>query len=1216
MANELPRPGVSIIQQFRTVSPTVVQPTLVPAIIGPAFQLVEAYKQDASGNNVANTDAVVSTAPVILAALAQPYVGLDGKVLKVSVNGGAAQEVTFADPTAVNLSADQVKAQILSSSPSGWTAYTITIGASTYVLLKGTSKGDGQTLQILDGDANTALGFSPWFTAFGLSTYKQDKVYVDQLSFPDPRGNIAELDFLEDSIRVFLNTGSALQEVKRDESFLRNGIMSFLLGTAITFPTTALKNTTLKVTTEMGVAEQTVSFPGEIFALEGTRVTPGNAYSAPGTNTLLVQKNNLTAVTITFATPADIDAAVLAINTQFGSTICYRSLANGTADGAGTYISFQVGGATATGDHIRLIEAGSTAWTAIGFTAGQGGMGDSLLYKINSTLNGTYAYDGGSNKLKLQSLKGYIKVGTGTGNTILGLTNDSEGYVLYGVDDGNGDSRSPLIRFPSEDFGLDPTAASMTGSATLSASSIYVHRKTFIVQLDGEPQQTVTFNGGPIIPANPYSAPGTNNLKLNVNGTLYTVTFATPADIVAAINAINAAVGQPVCYRSDGTGVSQPTTGTYISFQVGGATDAGGIIWMDHTSTAWAAIGFTGIVDIYQWLTQSEVAAAINATMGAGFASVASNKLVLASTKMGDESKIEIGSGTANADFGFTAAQVVNGRAFKPKEGDALYAEGEYVGKIVQVSPGGVPTDLRIDTQLTFGSFKKRSFYIQAKTIPSTLPATRPRPDLVVDLAGNVTVKHDILRDTRGLPVLTAMDPLMLTYKALRLDVTASAANPALLTFQSTTELTAAMEPITTDSPLSLGLFFALLNSPGVTVSGLGVDAITDNSPYGTLEAYSLAAAFLESEEVYGLAPLTQEAVVHQMFQTHVNFMSEPDSRGERIVFINPTMPTRKVDTLVASGTDSDSTGVTNQLNTKLSNLAALLLAAGIDPSGTITVEDGVYLMIASSSNCWSVATVAGTDLTVRVTFAPGENDDNFYAMSNLPSTLISEEFSIKVRGALITSKQEMVETYAALGQSYLDRRLVMVAPDQCGASIKGLEQLIPGFYLCAAIAGMVGMQPPQQGFTNFPITGFTRVVGSNDKFSERQMSVGAAGGTYWVIQEVAGGPLTCRHQLTTDLTSIETRELSITKVVDFVAKFMRAGLRNFIGRFNITQGFLDTLSTVIQGQLTFLTEAGVLIGGDLNNIIQDKDAPDTVLVDVTLDVPYPCNYIRLTLII
>jgi hypothetical protein len=103
---------------------------------------------------------------------------------------------------------------------------------------------------------------------------------------------------------------------------------------------------------------------------------------------------------------------------------------------------------------------------------------------------------------------------------------------------------------------------------------------------------------------------------------------------------------------------------------------------------------------------------------------------------------------------------------------------------------------------------------------------------------------------------------------------------------------------------------------------------------------------------------------------------------------------------------------------------------------------------------------------------------------------------------------------------------------------------------------------------------------------------------------------------ITTDLTSIETRTDSITKVVDFTAKFLRTGLKNFIGRFNVTQGFLDSLGHVVQGLGTFLMDTGVLIGFNMNNIIQDADAPDTVLIDCTLDVPFPCNYIRLTLVI
>jgi hypothetical protein len=147
-------------------------------------------------------------------------------------------------------------------------------------------------------------------------------------------------------------------------------------------------------------------------------------------------------------------------------------------------------------------------------------------------------------------------------------------------------------------------------------------------------------------------------------------------------------------------------------------------------------------------------------------------------------------------------------------------------------------------------------------------------------------------------------------------------------------------------------------------------------------------------------------------------------------------------------------------------------------------------------------------------------------------------------------------------------------------------------------------------------MTGYTRVIGSQDRFNDRQLNLMAGGGAYILVQDAIGAPVIARQSLTTDLTSIETRTDSITKVVDFTAKMLRRSLKNFIGRFNISQGFLDSLGSVINGVGGFLVESGVLIGFTLNNIIQDEDAPDTVIVDVTLDVPYPCNFIRLTLVV
>ena len=146
-------------------------------------------------------------------------------------------------------------------------------------------------------------------------------------------------------------------------------------------------------------------------------------------------------------------------------------------------------------------------------------------------------------------------------------------------------------------------------------------------------------------------------------------------------------------------------------------------------------------------------------------------------------------------------------------------------------------------------------------------------------------------------------------------------------------------------------------------------------------------------------------------------------------------------------------------------------------------------------------------------------------------------------------------------------------------------------------------------------MAGFTGVTGVSN-FTRRQLNVMAGGGTFILMQEVQNGPVFCRHQLSTDTSSVETRELSITKVVDFTSKFLRAGVRRYIGRQNINKVFLDSVATTLTGMLQFLVENGILNGFFINNIIQDEASPDTVYVDVTLDVPFPCNYIKLTLVV
>lgn len=638
-------------------------------------------------------------------------------------------------------------------------------------------------------------------------------------------------------------------------------------------------------------------------------------------------------------------------------------------------------------------------------------------------------------------------------------------------------------------------------------------------------------------------------------------------------------------------------------------------------------ITFTAAADI------ATVVAEINAVVGpdVGGKITASDAggdvLRLTHSDLGEQSYIEIVGGTAlgSLDGGGTptiaAGTVVFGDPHPPIPGDELYIDGVFYATITEVAPGGDASRLKIDRQVAISSDVGQDFYIKAKNLVSPY-TNRPYPDLLVSSDGDVQVKHNFLRDVQGNPS-PVIASIYLAYTAVRQDVTPLAANPGLLRFDSITTLTSTLSPVSADNPLALGLFFALINAPGAQVSGLGVDAVSEDEPFGTVEAYVRALEFLESFEVYALAPLTHSRDVGELFKTHVTFMSEPENKGERIALYNPEVPTRALDTLVGSGTDGDKlTSLT--FDTKIPALAALVQAAGVNPVGTIEASAGLFLDFASDNNSYSISSINGSVVTIRTSFSADDNIDAFYATTDFSSlTLISETFAVRVRGAELTvpgtgqaDRAAIAANVGALASSFGNRRLWMTFPDSCAASLGGVEQVLGGFYMNAAIAGMISQQPPQQSFTNFPMTGFTRVIGSNGIFSERQLNQMAGGGTYIIVQDGVGAPLTSRMALTTDVTSIETRTDSITKVVDFTAKFLRRSVKVFIGRFNITQSFLDSLGSVLQGCVNFLTENGILIGGTLNNIIQDEDQPDTVLVDITLDVPYPCNYVRLTLVI
>lgn len=1246
MAAELPRPGVEIIQEFTAAAPTIVRPTLVPFVCGAAKEIVEVTTADGLLNsdakqgsytqlpkvisqtsfpsprgNIAEVDVEEATVKVFFQFGGQlkqlerdpgesflvahnyamrpsirsvPFttatgLDLDGLVLILAIDVPARLNttrdvvVTFAGDGG-NLTPAQIIAQI-NDAVGQDVASEVVLGSKSRIDIASLKFGAAASVTVrAGGSANAVFGFadpaveyrmegagfraqdlsnnttlSPWIEWFA-GSYKVDGVHTALPAYSDEVGSETN------------TTGPGL--IDADDTFAASYSQA---STAFT----GASSLDLKVGDEFFADGVTPVSGAQIMKVEVSRFKLGTV------NTKLSVFDDDGRVTSAVYDAANVNTLFAAVPfaPRYGWFLARNLTVNDTALAA-----ILTGSTNGQPAETAVVDAPGTATYPVSLA----GLTLEVDVTIDGVLQDTYTY-------------------TFTGGPFAAL-----GDVVSAVGTNIPGAFAQVDAGTSTKFSLSTVKSGATQALTIKGTSTALEALGFVAETDyDDTGKDVEFVDIPAILLGgtqtfPFTATPAETLVVQISadggatwGTTRTFTFASAgpyADIAALLAEINTAGNWdgsvlPTQFAISNTGnklkITSTGTGSLVALRIGAASTALG-------ATTSTDLLFTSLQDdvgeenlngqtlkfqlnnrpkTYAVLFTSDslddAVAAINEAVGWPVASIggdSDDQLVLTSTLVGYASKVEAISDSTSAK--------------------ALAALGFGGGNTEATGSG------------------------------------RPNPDLSVDNSGNVDLGAEILRSVlTGDPFDPGTCDIYLQYRALRKDVSALAAVPGLVRLNNVTDLGTVLSPIRSDNPLALGMFFQLINAPGTECAGLGVDEISASEPYGTLLAFTRAANFLEAEEVYAIGLLTDSETVAQVFKAHVETMSDAEQKGERIVFFCPATPSRRVNTVVASGLSGNTTATTNQFVMDENPIAALV-ALGLDPD-ELTLEDDVFLQLTVSTGSgsevrkYSVSNITGTLATLRTTFADDENLDAFFSTTELTETLVNVDWALNVRGtplvisgSSLPDKTAIAETVAAQAAGYKQRRFYYIFPDQVKATIGGTEEVLPGFYVCAAITGMIARFPPQQGFTNLPVTGFTGVVGSNDRFSVRQLNVMAGGGAYIMIQEAQGAPITCRHQLSTNLTSIETRELSITKVVDFVAKFLRTGLRNFIGTFNITQPFLDTLSTVIQGMLGFLVESGVILGGDLNNLIQSTTAPDTVLVDVTLDVPFPCNYIRLTLVI
>lgn len=515
------------------------------------------------------------------------------------------------------------------------------------------------------------------------------------------------------------------------------------------------------------------------------------------------------------------------------------------------------------------------------------------------------------------------------------------------------------------------------------------------------------------------------------------------------------------------------------------------------------------------------------------------------------------------------------------------------------------------------------------------------------------------------------------SYRALRTDLASevkSYANTAALV------ATFGAGQITPANPLAYGLSIMLQNTV-TAVNGLGLSGafLQDEAL-----SYTQAADVLKMTDMYAIAPLSGSPVVHTLLKNHCEQLSAAGKKKERIVIINSRLPqlsilqeesvtsvaasgARSVLPLQLSGSGSFASGPAKLSDATTDQFASVQLGDKVVISAGSGLTAGTYSVISKadsnnitlSGNFITSGTPSGINYSIYRDDGVSAGGGSFYDRSAQFITngvapghqlnILSGSLKGRYRVASVVSEKELTLSPAIQGAvsgaaevsyqidrnltrdeqatqiggysgAFASRRVVHCWPDIVKAPVGQNVESLPGFYLCCSVAALITGLPTQQGLTNLSISGFLGFEHSTRYFNEDQLDTIAGGGTMIFSQEGSDQPLFIRHQLTTDRSAIKFQELSITKNVDFISKFLRTTYAPYVGQYNITDTTLDGLRTTAQAVINYLKDSarvpkfgGVIRSGSLVSIAESTTQLDTVEMRFSFAIPVPLNSIDIT---
>lgn len=313
-------------------------------------------------------------------------------------------------------------------------------------------------------------------------------------------------------------------------------------------------------------------------------------------------------------------------------------------------------------------------------------------------------------------------------------------------------------------------------------------------------------------------------------------------------------------------------------------------------------------------------------------------------------------------------------------------------------------------------------------------------------------------------------------------------------------------------------------------------------------------------------------------------------------------------------------------------NLTASQVASPLTMAAKITLENG-----AASVLCVATNPAAG-DFKAQLQAAYKKIETDYRAqllvpllvdgaydahtstnVSNLLADVKNHCESVSAEGygriafAGVSAAYDNEVSHDQLAQQQRSKRLVLCYPNRLLAFNSALNATteVDGFYLAAAMAGRLARNVVARGLTNRSLTSFAGLPAPVGQAMTRTFKNNLSKSGVNVAEINQSGQLVARHGVSTDMTSIMTQEISLTRIGDTLLQMLQAGMAGsgLIGE-PITSEMTISVKSALIGLLEQAVNDAVIVSYANVQVRQLSSDPSIIEGTFAYKPPIPMNYI------